>query len=140
LPLGARKDGCGANFLKLLMTSEPFDVILLDVKMPDMDSFTACRAMRKLDLRMPVVLLSACQEALCFNEAHSAGADAYLVKPTCGEALRSVLSALLDSPAASRGLETHREQEEADQVANSVNPPELGEPYAARSSAARCMA
>ncbi len=57
--------------------------VVLDVRMPEMDGFEACRALRA-DAAMAgctIVMLTSESDALAKIEAFSAGADDYIVKP-----------------------------------------------------------
>lgn len=72
----------GAEALEVAAREHP-DVIVLDVMMPRMDGFEACRKL-KADPEMtlvPVILLTARDRAEDRDEGVAAGADAYLVKP-----------------------------------------------------------
>ena len=59
------------------------DLILLDVRMPKMDGFEACRTL-KADERtqhIPVIFLSAKGQENEIEEGKAAGAEAYFLKP-----------------------------------------------------------
>ncbi len=56
------------------------DMVILDIRMPQMDGLATCRAIQAINAT-PVIILSAHSEAGLGSEAASAGADAYLVKP-----------------------------------------------------------
>lgn len=60
-----------------------FDCVLLDVRMPGMDGFTACKAIRALDCGqdVPVVFLTAQRDLDTFDAALRAGGDDFLTKP-----------------------------------------------------------
>lgn len=60
---------------------EHFDLVILDVMLPGMDGFTACRAIRELDPRVPVLMLTARSEDADRVEGLENGADDYLTKP-----------------------------------------------------------
>jgi DNA-binding response OmpR family regulator len=60
---------------------EHFDLIILDVMLPGMDGFQACRAVRKLDPRVPVLMLTARSEDADRVAGLENGADDYLTKP-----------------------------------------------------------
>ena len=60
--------------------AEPFDVIILDVMMPDTDGFTACKKIREFT-ETPVIMLSA--RGTEFDKLHGfeVGVDDYVTKP-----------------------------------------------------------
>jgi CheY-like chemotaxis protein len=68
----------------------PFDLVLLDVGLPDMDGYTVCRALRRVDNRVPIVFVTGQGELKDFNAGRAAGADSYLVKPIARAALKSI--------------------------------------------------
>jgi signal transduction histidine kinase len=59
------------------------DCVLLDVRMPDVDGFAACNAIRRLPggTDTPVLFLTALRDVDTFDEALKAGADDFLTKP-----------------------------------------------------------
>lgn len=59
------------------------DCVLLDVRMPGMDGFAACQAIRALPegARTPIVFLTALRDVDTFDAALRAGGDDYLTKP-----------------------------------------------------------
>ncbi len=66
--------------------ARPFDVVLMDVRMPVMDGLDAIRAIRadeaeKGKPRAPIVVVSANTDAEDVREAMEAGADAHVGKP-----------------------------------------------------------
>ena len=60
---------------------EHFDLVILDVMLPGMDGFQICRAVRTLDARVPVLMLTARSEDADRVEGLENGADDYLTKP-----------------------------------------------------------
>lgn len=75
------------------------DVILLDVMMPNMDGWDACRALKADDdlKDVPVVFLSARARDADVTEGTRAGAEAYITKPFDPIDLLDLLSDLLES-------------------------------------------
>jgi DNA-binding response OmpR family regulator len=63
--------------------AEKPDLILLDVVMPKMDGFAACREMRKVDeLRnVPIVMVTSRGEPSNVQAGYTSGCNAYLTKP-----------------------------------------------------------
>jgi signal transduction histidine kinase len=72
----------GAEGVLAFETHRP-DCVLLDVRMPKMDGFEACRAIRARSegARTPVVFLTALRDVETFDEALRAGGDDFLTKP-----------------------------------------------------------
>jgi DNA-binding response OmpR family regulator len=60
---------------------EHFDLIILDVMLPGMDGLQACKAIRGLAPRVPVLMLTARSEDSDRVEGLENGADDYLTKP-----------------------------------------------------------
>lgn len=62
---------------------EEFDLVLLDIMLPDIDGFEVCRRIRK-DPRtaaVPIIMLTGKKTQDDHDRGVSCGADAYLVKP-----------------------------------------------------------
>lgn len=89
----------GRMALERLAKNEPFDLILSDVMMPEMDGFELCRRV-KADLQyshIPVLLLTAKTDVASKVEGLGTGADIYVEKPFSLEYLRASISALLSN-------------------------------------------
>jgi len=72
--------GRGDDAVELVRRHEP-DLVILDVKMPGADGLAAARAIRDLELRVAVLILTAFSQRNLIDEARDAGVVAYLVKP-----------------------------------------------------------
>lgn len=62
---------------------EEFDLVLLDIMLPDIDGFEVCRQLRK-DPRtasVPIIMLTGKKSQDDHDKGAACGADAYLVKP-----------------------------------------------------------
>ena len=77
-----------------LATERPYDVIVLDVMLPDVDGLEVCRRIRALDERTPVLMLTALSGVPDRVAGLEAGADDYLVKPFAFDELLARLRAL----------------------------------------------
>jgi CheY-like chemotaxis protein len=84
----------GTECLKAVDQKGPFDLILLDVNLPDMDGFSVCRALRSVETRVPIVFVTAQGDLKDFAAGREAGGDSYLVKPISRNSLRSIVSLL----------------------------------------------
>ena len=70
----------GASAWRLL-EDEAYDLILLDIMLPDTDGFTLCRQLRSRNIRIPVLMLTARSAVDDRVRGLRSGADDYLGKP-----------------------------------------------------------
>lgn len=84
--------GTGTDCLLLFDAQGPFDLVLLDVNLPDMDGFAVCRALRHVDKRVPIIFVTGKGELKDYAAGRDAGGDSYLVKPIARAALRSIVA------------------------------------------------
>lgn len=70
------------------------DLVILDVRMPEMDGFEVCRlAKNDPDIRkIPIIFLTTSSQKADFNKAKEAGADGYMTKPYEGKGLVSEIN------------------------------------------------
>ena len=74
--------------------SEPWDLIILDIRAPQGDGFEACQYVRE-HTTIPVVILSAMGQDEYIVKGLNAGADDYLVKPISARVFLARVYALL---------------------------------------------
>jgi len=91
----------GGDCIKAFDSLGPYDLVLLDVGLPDIDGYEVCRALRKVDNKVPIVFVTGQGELKDYNAGREAGADSYLVKPIARTALRS-MTALFTSLGRNR--------------------------------------
>jgi signal transduction histidine kinase/ActR/RegA family two-component response regulator len=81
-----------------------YDVVLMDVQMPDMDGLEATAAIRRSEIatgrHVPIIALTAHAMADDRQRCLDAGSDGYLAKPFSRPELFAVLAALLDPVGA----------------------------------------
>jgi signal transduction histidine kinase/DNA-binding response OmpR family regulator len=86
------------------LAAEPFDVVLMDVQMPEMDGFEATAAIRAAEAgagpRLPVVALTARAMAGDREECLRRGMDDFVAKPIQPRELYQVLGRLRPRPAS----------------------------------------
>ena len=76
------------------LRSEPFDAVILDVMLPEMDGFALCRAIRK-DSDIPILMLTARGDVMDRVVGLELGADDYLPKPFEPRELAARLATIL---------------------------------------------
>lgn len=74
----------------------PYDVILLDVMLPDKDGFEVLREARKAGVDSPVIMLTAKAESKHKLRGFDLGADDYVTKPFDAEELAARVQAVLE--------------------------------------------
>lgn len=72
-----------------------FDLLILDINLPDVDGFEICRAVRRRDTQMPIMMLSARSDEADKLTAFDIGADDYITKPFGVKELLARVKALL---------------------------------------------
>ena len=72
--------GDGKKALKMFK-QERFDLVILDVMLPEMDGFTVCEAIRLENEQIPVLFLTAKNSSSDRVTGLKIGADDYLTKP-----------------------------------------------------------
>jgi two-component system sensor histidine kinase/response regulator len=88
------------NGLQVLdaLASKPFDLVLMDVQMPEMDGLEATRAIRKLELQtghhVPIIAMTAHTIKGDRERCLSAGMDEYISKPVSSEKLAEAIRRL----------------------------------------------
>ena len=78
-----------------------FDIIILDIMMPELDGFSACREIRK-EKQTPVLMLSARGEEYDKIHGFELGIDDYLVKPFSPRELMLRVNAIISRYAAKK--------------------------------------
>jgi two-component system OmpR family response regulator len=78
-----------------LATEIPFDAIVLDVGLPDIDGFEVCRRLRAAERWPPLLMLTARDHVADRVRGLDEGADDYLVKPFAFEELFARLRSLV---------------------------------------------
>ncbi len=76
-------------------TGEDFDMIILDLRLPDGNGYDVCEGIRNNGIKTPVLILSAEQETDVKVKNLNAGADDYLTKPFSIDELLARIEAIL---------------------------------------------
>lgn len=75
--------------------NEKFDLIILDIMMPELDGFSTCKEIKKLDTNIPIIMLSARGEEYDKIHGFELGIDDYVVKPFSPKELMMRVEAIL---------------------------------------------
>jgi len=70
-----------------LCRNVPFDLITLDVTMPEMDGITALQEIRKINMSARIIMITSLGQECCKRAAFIHGANDVLIKPFNKEAL-----------------------------------------------------
>ncbi len=92
----------GVEGLKLAK-SRPFQLILMDVVLPQLDGVSVCRILKKdpSTARVPLYMLTAKAKKADVDSATAAGADGYIQKPFRGTELMALVERLRAAASAS---------------------------------------
>lgn len=64
-----------------LAQSRDFDLLVLDLDLPDKDGLTVLKELRNQDKNLPVIILTACSDTSDKASGFASGANDYLTKP-----------------------------------------------------------
>jgi CheY-like chemotaxis protein len=104
--------GNGVAAVECVLRRGPFDVVLMDIQMPEMDGLAAARAIRAAGwTALPIIAVTAHALTADRDRAVEAGLNDYLTKPVNPDALRAVIARnvpprLSDTTSAAGGLES----------------------------------
>ena len=96
---------------------ENYDLVLLDVMLPDMDGFTICRKVRELS-QVPIIMLTAKDDIDDKVQGLDIGADDYITKPFATPELLARMRVVLRRQESQR--EVRQVQEEILSVKNLI--------------------
>jgi len=86
-----------------LASSETYDLIILDLMLPEMSGIKICKKLREENNHTPVLMLTAKGQTSDKVEGLNSGADDYLTKPFAFEELLARIKALFRRPKNSTG-------------------------------------
>lgn len=90
-------DGVSAE-QQIASFSEDYDLVILDIMLPQRDGMTVCRNLRSQKIRLPILMLTAKDTVRDRVTGLDIGADDYLVKPFSFDELTARIRALLRRP------------------------------------------
>ncbi|MGB7541987.1 MAG: ATP-binding protein [Burkholderiales bacterium] len=110
-----------------VLENERFDVIIMDMNMPEMGGLDAARAYRFIDpeaQEVPIIMLSADVTPEAMRECREAGIDAFLPKPVEARRLLDAIAGMMAKRTAGAAAAPRDETAEAPLV---INPKTLAE-------------
>jgi CheY-like chemotaxis protein/nitrogen-specific signal transduction histidine kinase len=93
--MAVRSAGNGRDALRMMAGAEPFDIVLMDIMMPEMDGIATMREARKIRRDLPIVAVTAKAMKGDRERCMEAGAWDYLSKPVDPHHLLAVLRSWL---------------------------------------------
>jgi DNA-binding response OmpR family regulator len=82
----------------IFLNHADYDVIILDLKLPNRSGLDICTAIRERQISTPIIILTAQNEKYTIIQLLNAGADDYLAKPFAFEELVARIRAILRRP------------------------------------------
>ena len=80
----------GAEAVEMASTKN-YDLVFMDIFMPEMDGITAASALRKKGLKMPIIAITGADETEKKEEAKAAGMNDFILKPIRLESIKELL-------------------------------------------------
>jgi two-component system response regulator HydG len=99
---------------------QPFDLILMDVKMTEMDGIEALKLIKRYNPAIPIIIMTAFSSVESAVEALKSGAYDYLTKPLDFEALKMTLERAIEHVALRKENKILREKLRTDFDINNI--------------------
>lgn len=93
---------------------QPFDFIVLDIMLPQLDGVEVCKRLRKAGIETPILMLSAKGEEFDKVLALELGADDYMTKPFSPRELLARIKAILRRTEKNQLSELPQEEDQSD--------------------------
>ena len=91
--------GDGVEALSVIAEQGPFDLMLIDWNMPNMDGFTLIKKIRETDKTTPLIMVTTEAEKPRIIDAIKAGVNNYVVKPFTPDSLQTKIEETLKKAA-----------------------------------------
>ena len=81
----------GKQAVELYQSEKGFDLVLMDIRMPEMNGIVATRVIREIDDKVPIIAQTAYAQAADRKLALESGCDGYISKPINVKELKQLL-------------------------------------------------
>lgn len=103
---GLESEGFAADYIldgseawsRIELSSDDYDIIILDIMLPGKNGIDICQSARKLDISTPIIMLTAKDGPNDVIDGLNVGADDYLIKPFSFQVLLARIRAILRRP------------------------------------------
>ena len=95
----------GWKGLQLYRQERP-DVVVLDLRMPELDGVTVLKEIRRVDLKQPVIIWAGRTSPETEREVRALGVSEFILKGSSMKLLTDTLKSLLKHPTQANGGET----------------------------------
>lgn len=95
----------GGNAALNMIADEPFDLYILDYRLPEMSGIDLCRLIRQSDAQTPIMFFTGMAREVDGKNALEAGATKFLVKPTDLDILTETVGELLNRNSSTYDFE-----------------------------------
>ncbi|MGM0505163.1 MAG: ATP-binding protein [Bacteroidota bacterium] len=89
----------GKEAVEMFKQHQDIDLVIMDLKMPEMDGYEATKIIKSLNLKVPIISQSAYAMPGDIEKGHLLGMDDYITKPVNPKKLLSILNKYLDHKA-----------------------------------------
>jgi len=87
----------GKEVVDICRSNKDIDLILMDIKMPEMDGYTATRLIKKFRKDLPVIAITAYAAEGEKEESSKSGCDEYLAKPIKVDELLQLINKYIEA-------------------------------------------
>lgn len=82
----------GLEAVNIIKENKNVDVVIMDIKMPEMDGYEATKLIKKINRNIPIISQSAYAMPSDIDKGIEAGVDDYLIKPVKPKSLLSIIN------------------------------------------------
>jgi CheY-like chemotaxis protein len=92
----------GKEAVEIYKNHKHIDVIIMDIKMPEMDGYEATQVIKNMNKEIPVISQSAYAMPADIDKGYDSGMNDYLIKPVKPKVLLSIINKHLNQSRKQR--------------------------------------